>query len=77
MNTITGSKSKIGEYHFTTIEPHLGVFHNYTIADIPGLIEGASEGKGLGYKFLKHIKKTKNITHLVSLENKKLTKTKE
>ena len=70
MNTITGSKSKIGEYHFTTLEPSLGVFHDYIIADIPGLIAGASEGKGLGHKFLRHIKKTKAIAHLISFEYK-------
>jgi len=70
LNTITGAKSKVAEYHFTTLEPHLGSFHKYIIADIPGLIEGASEGKGLGYKFLKHIKRTRALAHLVSFEYK-------
>ncbi len=69
MNTITAANAKVGDYPFTTLEPSLGIFHNYILADIPGLIEGASEGKGLGYKFLKHIKKTKTIAHLVSFEN--------
>ena len=68
LNTLTNAKSKVAEYHFTTLEPNLGSFYKYIIADIPGLIEGASEGKGLGHKFLKHIKKTKAIAHLVSFE---------
>ena len=69
LNSITNAKSKVAEYHFTTLEPYLGVFHKKIIADIPGLIEGASEGKGLGYKFLRHIKRTKHIAHLVSFES--------
>lgn len=72
MNTLTASHSKVGDYPFTTLEPSLGIFNNYVFADIPGLIEGAAEGKGLGYKFLKHIKKTKTIAHLVSFENKNM-----
>ena len=68
LNTLTSAKSQIGAYPFTTLEPHLGVFHTYVIADIPGLIEGASEGKGLGHKFLRHIQRTKMILHLVSAE---------
>ena len=68
LNTITNANSRVGDYPFTTLEPGLGVFHGYIIADIPGLIEGASEGKGLGHKFLKHIKRTKAIAHLVSFE---------
>jgi GTP-binding protein len=69
IQSLTKSKSKIGAYSFTTLDPHLGAFHDYIIADIPGIIEGASEGKGLGYKFLKHISRTKTIAHLVSFEN--------
>lgn len=72
---LTNSKSKIGSYEFTTLDPHLGDFYGYVIADIPGLIEGASEGRGLGTKFLKHIKRTKLLVHLVSLENKDPIKT--
>ena len=68
LNELTSSHAKVGDYPFTTIEPSLGVFHKYILADIPGLIEGASNGKGLGYKFLKHIKRTKAIAHLVSFE---------
>ncbi len=69
INLLTNSKSKIGAYAFTTLDPHLGTLQEFVIADIPGIIEGASEGKGLGVKFLKHIKRTKMIAHLVSFEN--------
>jgi GTP-binding protein len=69
LNSVTNAKSKIGAYPFTTLDPHLGVLEEFVIADIPGIIEGASEGKGLGLKFLKHIKRTKAILHLVSFEN--------
>ncbi len=68
MNTLTKSHSKVGDYPFTTLEPSLGAFHKYVLADIPGLIEGASEGRGLGHKFLRHIKRTRTIAHLVSFE---------
>jgi GTP-binding protein len=71
LNAVTNASAKIGSYQFTTLDPNLGDFYGYTIADIPGLIEGASEGKGLGIKFLKHIKRTRMIAHLVSLENEK------
>lgn len=71
LNSITNASAKIGSYQFTTLDPNLGDFFGYTIADIPGLIEGASEGKGLGIKFLKHIKRTRMIAHLISLENTK------
>jgi GTP-binding protein len=69
INVLTNSKSKIGAYQFTTLEPSLGEMHGYILADIPGLIEGASEGKGLGHKFLRHIKRTKVLFHCLSLEN--------
>ncbi len=71
LNAITNASAKIGSYQFTTLDPNLGDFFGFTIADIPGLIEGASEGKGLGIKFLRHIKRTKMLAHLVSLENDK------
>jgi len=71
LNAITHATAKIGSYQFTTLDPNLGDFFGYTIADIPGLIEGASAGKGLGTKFLKHIKRTKMLAHLISLENEK------
>ncbi len=69
LNSFTNASSKVGAYAFTTIEPHLGALYGYTIADIPGLIEGAAEGKGLGHKFLRHITRTKMLLHLVSLED--------
>ncbi len=71
LNSITNAQAKIGSYQFTTLDPNLGDFYGHIIADIPGLIEGASEGKGLGIKFLKHIKRTKTLAHLVSFENGK------
>jgi len=74
INVLTNSKSKIGAYQFTTLEPSLGDMHGYILADIPGLIEGASEGKGLGHKFLRHIKRTKVLLHCLSLENEDVTK---
>ncbi len=69
LNSITHAHAKIGDYAFTTLDPNLGDFYGHIIADIPGLIEGASEGKGLGIKFLRHIKKTRLIAHLVSFEH--------
>lgn len=69
LNALTNTHVKIGAYPFTTVEPHLGEMYGFILADIPGLIEGASEGKGLGHKFLKHIERTKMILHCVSLEN--------
>lgn len=65
LNALTGAKSKIAEYEFTTLEPHLGEMFGYMVADIPGLIRGASTGKGLGHKFLRHIKRTKVLLHCV------------
>ena len=69
LNALTRAKAKIGDYAFTTLDPNLGDYFGFIIADIPGLIEGASEGKGLGTKFLKHITRTKALVHLVSFEN--------
>jgi GTP-binding protein len=71
LNAVTNAQAKIGSYQFTTLDPNLGDFYGHIIADIPGLIEGASEGKGLGIKFLKHTKRTSALAHLVSLENEK------
>lgn len=68
-NALTNTKTRVGAYPFTTLEPHLGDFYGFIIADIPGLIEGAAEGKGLGHRFLKHIQRTKMILHCVSLEH--------
>ena len=68
LNTLTNASARIAAYPFTTLEPNLGVFHSYTLADIPGLIENASEGKGLGHKFLRHISRTRMLVHLISAE---------
>ncbi len=62
---LTNATPKIGNYPFTTLEPNIGMFENYAIADIPGLIEGASKGKGLGIGFLKHIEKTEILIHCI------------
>lgn len=69
LNVLTNASAKVGAYQFTTLEPNLGAFYGYVLADIPGLIEGAANGKGLGHKFLRHIERTKMIAHLISLEN--------
>lgn len=69
LNEITNANAKIGDYPFTTLEPNLGVLNGRVLADIPGLIEGASEGKGLGHKFLKHIEKVKLLIHCISSES--------
>lgn len=68
LNALTRARSKVGAYPFTTLDPHLGDFYGRILADIPGLIEGASEGRGLGSRFLKHIERTKFLVHLVSAE---------
>lgn len=68
LNTLTSAKSKVGAFPFTTLEPSLGSFYGLILADIPGLIEGASEGRGLGHKFLRHIERTKSLIHCISAE---------
>lgn len=70
LNELTHAKAKIANYQFTTLEPNLGVMKNgKIIADIPGLIEGAAYGKGLGIKFLKHIERTNLLVHCISAES--------
>ena len=66
LNALTKTRSKTGDYPFTTLEPNLGDFYGRIIADIPGLIAGASDGRGLGIKFLKHVERTGILLHLVS-----------
>ncbi|OGH11816.1 MAG: hypothetical protein A2857_03915 [Candidatus Levybacteria bacterium RIFCSPHIGHO2_01_FULL_36_15] len=65
LKTLTNADPKIGDYPFTTLEPNLGVMDNLVLVDIPGIIEGASGGKGLGLEFLKHVEKTKLIVHCI------------
>ncbi|OGI61257.1 hypothetical protein A2814_00625 [Candidatus Nomurabacteria bacterium RIFCSPHIGHO2_01_FULL_38_19] len=74
LNTLTHTNVKVGDYAFTTLDPNLGDFFGYVIADIPGIIEGASEERGLGVKFLRHIKRTRMLAHLVSFENSNMLK---
>lgn len=71
LSMITNANPKIASYHFTTLSPNLGVVKtktgSFVVADLPGLIEGASEGAGLGHKFLKHIERTKIIAHIIDM----------
>ncbi len=69
LNELTNASAKVANYPFTTLEPNLGVYYDLILADIPGLIEGASAGKGLGIKFLKHVERTKVLFHLISAES--------
>lgn len=69
MNELTRSQQKVANYPFTTLEPGLGAYYELILADIPGLIEGASTGKGLGIKFLQHVERTRELFHLVSAES--------
>ena len=73
ISRISAAKPKIADYPFTTLEPHLGVVRaddesNYTVADIPGLVEGAAEGKGLGHRFLRHITRARVMVVMVELD---------
>lgn len=68
INVLTRARSKVGDYPFTTLEPSLGDLYGLILADIPGLISGASEGRGLGHKFLRHIERTKALVHVISSE---------
>lgn len=69
LNMLTAAKSKVANYPFTTLEPNLGTYYLLILADIPGLIEGASSGKGLGIKFLRHIERTRILFHFISCES--------
>ena len=69
LNEVTNARSKVANYPFTTLEPNLGAYYGLILADIPGLIEGASKGKGLGIKFLRHIERTKTLFHFVAADS--------
>ena len=79
LKTLTSAKPKIGNYEFTTLKPNLGIveyrnFKSFIIADIPGIIEGASEGKGLGHYFLRHIERNSVLLFLLSADSKDVVK---
>lgn len=74
LKTLTNANPKIGNYPFTTLEPNIGIMEGIALADIPGLIEGASEGKGLGMKFLRHVEKTKLLIHCIDVTNPDIVK---
>ncbi len=69
LNVLTSAHAKVANYPFTTLEPNLGTFGEHIVADIPGLIEGASQGKGLGIRFLRHVERTKLLVHCLSCES--------
>ncbi len=69
LNELTNAQAKTANYAFTTLSPNLGVYSGKILADIPGLIEGASEGRGLGISFLKHIEKVGTLLHCISVES--------
>ena len=74
LNVLTAANVKTANYPFTTLEASLGAYNGKIIADIPGLIEGASKGKGLGIKFLKHVEKVRLLLHCLSVESENLEK---
>lgn len=65
LNEMTNARSPVANYAFTTLEPHLGTYYGLVLADIPGLIEGASGGKGLGIRFLRHVERTRILFHFI------------
>lgn len=74
LNKLTNARSKVANYPFTTLEPNLGAYYELILADIPGLIEGSSTGRGLGIKFLRHIERTHILFHFISAESPTLLK---
>ena len=72
LNKLTAANVRTADYPFTTLEPNLGSYYGLILADIPGLIEGASKGKGLGIKFLQHIERTKILFHFVSADSENI-----
>ncbi len=79
LSVITSAKPKIADYEFTTLKPNLGIvrhrdYHSFVMADIPGIIEGAAEGKGLGHYFLRHIERNATLLFLIPADSKDISK---
>ena len=79
LSVITAAKPKIADYAFTTLKPNLGIvdyreFQSFVVADIPGIIEGAAEGKGLGHRFLRHIERNSTLLFLIPADSDDINK---